>query len=218
MKLKHKIGRPGYDSSPNLQRVRRGKYTTNPSSNTNRFTRTGSDLANFKYDEESYNIDRNEQISNFSPEQLENLKYNDTIFNQPTQWNTNKVIEGGSYYYPGTKKIRAVKEPTFVQGTISIDDNYSVSNPVDPSLNRAPGESTAVVNIPNILNFQEGKDKTLFQPVEKAYTQLEVAQDAQGNRLSMPRYNQQMKNYEAEIAAQQQFDEKKAQALGVVNN
>lgn len=90
-------------------------------------------------------------------------------------------------------------------------------NPVDPSLNRASGESTAVVNIPEILNFEKGKQKTLVRPVQKAYTQLEVAQDNLGKRLSIPRYNQQMKDYEAELAEQQKFDEKKA-ALGIVNN
>jgi hypothetical protein len=215
MKLKHKIGRPGYNSSPNLQKA---EYRTNINPSTNKFTRNGSNLADFQYDVDAYEADRNQQISTMTPEQLRNLQYNDTTFTEPTQWNANKVITGGSYYYPGTKKVRAVDQPTYIQGTISRDANYSVSNPVDPSLNRAPGESTAVVNIPEILNFEPGKQKTLVRPVQKAYTQLEVAQDNEGKRLSMPRYNQQMKDYEAQIAAQQQFDEEKAQALGIVNN
>jgi len=214
MKLKHKIGRPGYNSSPNLQKA---EYRTNIRPSTNRFTNYGSNLADFQYDVDSYEADRNEQLSNMTEEQLANVKYNDTIFTEPTQWNPNKVIQGGSYYYPGTKKVRAVDKPTYVQGTISRDANYEVVNPVDPSLNRASGESTAVVNIPEILNFEKGKQKTLVRPVQKAYTQLEVAQDNLGKRLSIPRYNQQMKDYEAELAEQQKFDEKKA-ALGIVNN
>mgnify|MGYP003311874622 CR=1 FL=1 len=71
--------------------------------------------------------------------------------------------------------------------------------------------------VKEILNFEKGKQKTLVRPVQKAYTQLEVAQDNLGKRLSIPRYNQQMKDYEAELAEQQKFDEKKA-ALGIVNN
>jgi hypothetical protein len=218
MKLKHKIGRPGYNSSPNLQRDPKGTYSTNITPSTNKFKAKSSNLSDFQYDVDAYEADRNQQLSTMTPEQLANLQYNDTAFTEATQWNPNKVIERGSYYYPGTKKVRAVDKPTYIQGTISRDANYSVSNPVDPSLNREAGESTAVVNIPEILNFKKGKQANLFQPVQKAYTTLEVAQDYDGNRLSMPRYNQQMKDYEAQIAAQQQFDEQKAQNLGIVNN
>ena len=204
MKLKHKIGRPGYNSSPNLQKA---KYSTDINPRTNNDSVTGSNLADFQYDVDNYEADRNEQLSNMTEEQLANLQYNDTIFNEATQWNPNKVIEGGSYYIPGTKKIRAVENPTYVQGTISRDANYEVVNSVDPSLNRAAGESTAVVNIPQILNFEKGKQKNLVRPVQKAYTQLEVARDNEGKRLSMPRYNQQMKDNAAQIAAQLAYDE-----------
>ena len=57
------------------------------------------------------------------------------------------------------------------------------------------------------LNFEKGKQKTLVRPVQKAYTQLEVARDNEGKRLSMPRYNQQMKDNAAQIAAQLAYDE-----------
>jgi len=203
MKLKHKIGRPGYNSSPNLQKA---EYRTNIHPSTNRFTGYDSNLADYKYDVDAYKADRDRQISEMTPEQIENLQYNDTIFTEPTQWNPNKVIQGGSYYYPGTKNIRAVDQPTYTQGTISRDANYEVVNPVDPSLNRAPGESTAVVNIPEVLDFVKGKQKTLFTPVKPAFTRLDAATDSEGNKLSIPRYNQQVRDYERQLAAQQEYD------------
>ncbi len=205
MKLKHKIGRPGYKTSPLPQKGNFGR---------SKGKKSWANLSDYQYDVDAYEADRNQQLSEMTPEQLENLKYNDTIFTQPTQWNPNKTIEGGTYYYPkpGRRKvsnldIRALDYPTYTPGTISRDANYEVVNRVDPSLNRAPGESTAVVNIPEVLNFIEGKQKTLLSPVRPAQTTLDVARDSEGGKLSIPQYNQQIKDYERQKAEQRAYDE-----------
>jgi hypothetical protein len=206
MKLKHKIGRPGYKTSPLPQKGNFGR---------SKGKKSWANLSDYQYDVDAYEADRNQQLSEMTPEQLENLKYNDTIFTQPTQWNPNKTIEGGTYYYPNssTRKvskldIRALDYPTYTPRTISRDANYEVVNPVDPSLNRAPGESTAVVNIPEVLDFMKGKQKTLFAPVRPAQTTLDAATDSKGNILSIPRYEQQMRTRAKEQAAQKEFDAK----------
>jgi len=196
MKLTHKLGRPGYKSGINMSPLDQ-RY-----SNKNMQT-----ISDFAFDTaQNYKDSQDSQMSVMTKQQLENLQYNDTIFNpNETSWNENQVAL--SDQVPSNK--RSLKVPIYPPKSISIDSDYEVVNTVDPSLNRPVGDvrNAAVVSIPEILSYSPGQRKNLIQGNKQAKTTVRTFKNPEGNQISQPYFNQLISDGEKARLAQEAYDE-----------
>ena len=213
MKLKHKIARPGYSNSafPMSPLNQNAVYS-------NKIWRIFFD--EYAFDVENYDKSRNDQLSQMTPEQLENVAQNDTIFNNPTDWNKTQVAvdEPGSipYWSDGT----ILKTPIYAPNTIAQDAGYSVVNPVDASLNRSSDDprNVPVTSIPPILSFTEGRKKNLVKSGQEARTNVQTYKDMEGTQVSKAQYNQLMKTVQDQTKAQEEYDAESERLVGLNSN
>lgn len=194
MKLAHKLGRPGYKSGINMSPL------------DQRYTDKGMiPITNFESVVQNYQNSQDNQMSQMTQEQLENLQYNDTIFNpEYTSWNQNQVALSNKV----PNKKQKLKVPIYPPNSISTDSNYEVVNPVDPSLNRPAGDArnADVLSIPEILSFKEGQKKNLIQGNKQAKTTVRTYKDSEGNQISQPYFDQLISDVEKARLAQEAYD------------
>jgi hypothetical protein len=195
MKLTHKLGRPGYKSGINMSPLDQ-RY-----SNNNMQT-----ISDFAFDTaQNYQDSRDSQMSQMTQEQLENLQHNDTIFNpNNTTWNENQVAL--SNRVPNNNQALSV--PIYPPKSISIDSNYEVVNPVDPSLNRPVGDArnADLLSIPEILSYSPGRKKNLVRSSKEGKTTVRTFKDPEGNQISQPYYGQLISDVEKARLAQEAYD------------
>lgn len=194
MKLAHKLGRPGYKSGINMSPL------------DQRYTDKGMiPITNFESVVQNYQNSQDNQMSQMTQEQLENLQYNDTIFNpEYTSWNQNQVALSNKV----PNKKQKLKVPIYPPNSISTDSNYEVVNTVDPSLNRPAGDArnADVLSIPEILSFKEGQKKNLIQGNKQAKTTVRTYKDSEGNQISQPYFDQLISDVEKARLAQEAYD------------
>ena len=211
MNLKHKIARPGYSKSP-----------CNMSPLNQVYPNTGMEnlFDKYKIDVENYNKSVTDQKSVMTEEQLANVKDNDTIYNNPTQWNKNQVAvaEPGKIPYYSDGSI--LETPIYAPNTIGQDSGYSVVNSTDPSLNRDANDprNATVTSIPAITGFREGQKKTLLRGGRSAQTNVQTYSDSDGNQLSGSQYDQKLKDVETQKALQEAYDAESQRLIALNQN
>lgn len=200
MKLTHKIGRPGYKNGINMSPLTQRYSNKNMTS-----------INDYKVPIAEYEASRNQQLSTMSQEQLENVKYNDTTLTQPSQWNENQVALSDNVPYG--KDV--YKVPIYPPKSIATDANYTVTNPVDPSLNREANDprNASVVSIPGINSFSPGRPKTLLAAPRPAKTSVETFRNADGKQISGFNFDQILRDIEKEKLAQEAYDQDAAQKI-----
>jgi hypothetical protein len=153
-------------------------------------------------------------------EQLANVKDNDTIYNNPTQWNKNQVAvaEPGKIPYYSDGSI--LETPIYAPNTIGQDSGYSVVNSTDPSLNRDANDprNATVTSIPAITGFREGQKKTLLRGGRAAQTNVQTYSDSDGNQLSGSQYDQKLKDVETQKALQEAYDAESQRLIALNQN
>jgi len=196
------MSRPGYNES--ACKMSPLNQTNRRYSNKN----TKNIYDTYAMDVEKYDASRNDQLSRMTQEQLENVKQNDTIYNNPSSWNETQVavMPPGTLPVYGTDDI--LTNPIYPPKSIAQDSGYSVVNPVDASLNRASDDprNETVTSIPQLLSFSPGQKKTFFKPGRVAKTSVQTFKDGGQNQISQAQYNQLLKTREDQTAAQKEFD------------
>jgi hypothetical protein len=158
-----------------------------------------------------YDASRSSQMSNMTPEQLENIKLNDTNVVH-TDFNLNKLnINPYDKSGTATSKGFGLNAPVVPEESIS-ESTYTVSNSVDPSLNRSVDQSPPVVDVPitdfrvnpNNKNRKGGGKSTVtdvstfFKPgpnanLNKADSMYDPDDQQQ---ISFTEFNQAVRNYD----------------------
>lgn len=213
MKFKHKMSRPGYNNSafPMSPLNQNAVYSNKNMKNI---------FDEYAFDVENYDKSRNDQLSQMTEEQLENVAQNDTIFNQPTEWNKNQVAVDEPGSIPNWSDGSTLKTPIYPPNTIAQDSGYSVVNPVDASLNRASDDprNVPVTSIPPILGFNEGRKKNLVRGGKQARTSVQTYKDMEGTQVSGAQYNQLMKAVQDQTKAQEEYDAETERLVGLNSN
>ena len=172
----------------------------------------------------AYDKSRSEQMSNMSSEQLENIKLNDTNVVH-TNFNLNK-LNVNPYDKSGTatSKGLGLNAPVVPEESIS-ESTYTVSNPVDPTLNRSVDQSPPVVDVP-IKDFRVnpnnkkrkggGKStvtdvQTFFKPGQRAnLNPVDSAYDPDDEQqISLTEFNQAVRDYDKFDARRKEIEGEK---------
>tara|TARA_R110002020_G_scaffold31661_1_gene98403 strand:+ start:1012 stop:1647 length:636 start_codon:yes stop_codon:yes gene_type:complete len=161
-----------------------------------------------------YDKSRSSQMSKMTPEQLENIKLNDTNVVH-TNFNLNKV-NLNPYDNSGTPTSKGfgLNAPVVPEESIS-ESTYTVSNPIDSSLNRSVDQSPAVVDVP-VKDFRvnennknrKGRGKTTVTDVQTFYKPgPNNSNDEQ--QISLTEFNQAVKNYDKFDARRKEIEGEK---------
>ena len=146
----------------------------------------------------AYDKSRSSQLANMSKEQLANLVHNDTNVVH-TDFNLNKLnLNPFDDSGTPTSKGLGLFAPVVPEESIS-KSTYTVSNEVDPSLNRSVDESPAVVDVP-LMDFRVNPNNKKRQgggrsTVTDVQTFSKPGPNGDDQQISLTEFNQAVRDY-----------------------